>query len=132
MAKLPPMSRHADAVHQAVAEGRRADAVDYAIEHLRRGESHSLFLNAVADLLEPKPVGKKGRPKLRMPTFWYEIGFEFDDLRSRGVTAEQACLDLAARYPIGGEKTIARRVRFYQDALAAADAESARDQEADN
>jgi hypothetical protein len=113
-----------------MAEGRRADAVDYAVEHLRLGESHALFLNAVADLLEPKPVGKKGRPKPQIPSWWYEIGHDYDVLRSHGLSAERALEDLAKKYSVGGEKTIARRVRFYENVMAEVRAEQ--DRETDN
>lgn len=116
MAKLPPMSRHADAIHNALSEGRNGDAIDYAIARLREGESHQLFLNAVADLLTPKAKGKRGRPSPKQPSFWYEIGEAYEGLRDRGVTHEQALIDLAVQFSVGGEKTIERRIQYYREA----------------
>ena len=132
MAKLPPMSRHAAAIHGALSEGREADAVDYAIKHLRMGESHQLFLNAVADLLTPKPKGKKGRPSPRQPSHWYEIGEKYEHLRYRGVTHEQAVVNLATQFSVGGEKTIERRVKYYREAKEAYQAHVSEMMDADN
>lgn len=127
MAKLPPMSRHADAIRNALSEGRERDAVKYAIEQLRAGESHQLFLNAVADLLTPKPSRRgAGRPPQKYPPHWLEIGEGFDDLRYKGSPIGAAYTALAEQFG-QSEKRIERTVKFYRDAMdeAAAAADEA-------
>jgi hypothetical protein len=54
MAKLPPYSIHANRIEALLDEGRKIDAVRYAVAQLRAGHGHQLFLNAVADLLDPR------------------------------------------------------------------------------
>lgn len=121
MAKLPPYSVHANRIEALLYEGRRADAIRFAAAKLRAGHSHQLFLNAVADLLEPskKPIG---RPKVGAPADWFDIGMEADSMISSGETYERTIDALADKYG-RGHRTIERAVKFYREGKAEADAE---------
>jgi hypothetical protein len=119
MAKLPPFCRHASHVRGLLGEGRRPEAVAYASEQLRQGVASRLFLDAVADLLEPMP-SKRGRPKTTAPAKWLEIGPDFESMTDEGMTYEQARDALADKYGQGA-RTIERAVAFYRDAKAESD-----------
>jgi hypothetical protein len=121
VAKLPPYSAHANRIEALLYEGRRAEAISYAVEHLRAGHSHQLFLNAVAQLLEPasKPVG---RPRVGAPADWFDIGMEADSMMSSGATYERTIDALASKFA-RGHRTIERAVKFYRDGKAQVDAE---------
>ena len=129
MAKIPPFSVHAFRIEALLSEGRRSEAVDYAAQMLRTGYSDSLFLAAVADLLEP-PARKPGRPAASAPADWFDIGQAFDSLISSGATYETAIDALADEFH-RGHRTIERAVKFYREGKAEADAAAAESYDAD-
>jgi hypothetical protein len=68
-------------VRHLLNDGRRAQAIDLAISHLRSGYHHKLFLRLVADLLELNEKRKAWpRPK-GIPKGWFEIGKAYEELR---------------------------------------------------
>jgi hypothetical protein len=70
-------------VRHLLNDGRRAEAIDLAISHLRSGYHHKLFLSLVAKLLELNEKGKVWpRPK-GIPKRWLEIGEAYEELRDR-------------------------------------------------
>lgn len=113
MAKLPPFCRHANHVKNLIGEGRKAEAVAYAVAQLRQGVATPLFLGAVADLLEPSPAVKRGRPSKQAPQRWLEIGPDFDSMSSDGLTYERAVEALADKYG-QSTRTIERALAYYR------------------
>jgi hypothetical protein len=130
MAKIPPFSVHAYRIEALLYEGRRSDAIAYAAKILRTGYADSLFLAAVADLLEP-PARKPGRPAVSAPADWFDIGQACDSMMSSGETYERAIDALAVEYG-RGHRTVERAVRFYREGKAEADASAAESYEADH
>lgn len=119
MAKLNFCAKTAE-LRAMAYDGRGEDARRKAVDLLRTGYSHKLFLAFVAELLDP-PARGRGAPA-RPPRQWLDIGSDYEELRDAGVTHEAAILRLADRYPYG-ERTVERAVKTYKEARQDPDAE---------
>jgi hypothetical protein len=119
MAKLPPLDFRAQRIRSMLDEGRRVDAIAFAIAELRKSKEAPLFMQAVASLLESEP-SQRGRPTTKMPPFWYEIGSDFEEMRDAGETYEAAVQQLAERWR-RSERSVERAIAFWRDAKEAHD-----------
>ncbi|MCA1365943.1 hypothetical protein I6F15_00770 [Bradyrhizobium sp. BRP14] len=114
MVKLSFCSKTAE-LRAMAYDGRSEEARRKAIELLRAGYSHKLFLAFVADLLDP-PVKGRGAPS-RPPREWLDIGDDYENLRDDGRSHQDALMDLAEKYSVA-ERTVERAVAIYREAKA--------------
>jgi hypothetical protein len=103
-------------IRSAIDERRIGDAKQLAAEHLRSGYHSQPFLNIVAELLKvKKQMGVRGPKHKSAPSFWYEIGNDFQELRDAGESYSDACEKLAKKYG-SGVRTIEKAVAFFRKA----------------
>lgn len=118
MAKLE-FCRHAVEIRAQLDEGRHAEATKEVVRLLRQGYASRQFLAVVADMLDAPPR-KRGRPKLKTPPKWLEIGIDFEEMVAGGASYEAARQVLAERYA-RSESSVAEAVRYFREARTAAD-----------
>ncbi len=124
MAKLPPgFSLPAIRIESALSEGRTADALKMVVDLLRSGKADAVVQRIAATMLKPPKRGR-GRQKA-LPQFWFDIGQDFHDLRSRGHLYEAVLEKLAAKYGFS-ETHVRNAVRIFDEAKAEHD-EATRD-----
>lgn len=112
MAKLSFCAKTAE-LRAMVYDGRGDEARAKAVELLRSGHSHKVFLAFVAELLDP-PAKGRGAPA-RPPKQWLDIGEDYELLRDEGSSHQNVLMDLAEKYEVA-ERTIERAVAIFRDA----------------
>ena len=125
MTKIPPYSLYATEIRGLLREGRRQDAMAYAARQLRAGVDAPLFLQAIAELLDPVPARGRGRPGKESPRDWLQVGSEFEEMKASGITHQDALAACAAKYA-QSERSVERAVAYYRKAKAVSNDESRR------
>ncbi|EXL09985.1 hypothetical protein [Aquamicrobium defluvii] len=119
MAKLPPnFSMQAIPIEAAIEEGRPDDAKRLICEVLLSGKADKVVQRLAAEMIRPPKKGR-GRPK-SLPQHWFDIGSDYDDLRSRGMKYEDVMAELERRYGFA-DATLRKAIAFYNEARAAHD-----------
>lgn len=111
MAKLNFCAKTAE-LRAMASDGRGEEAKRRAVELLRAGHAHKMFLAFVADLLDP-PAKGRGAPS-RPPRQWPDIGEDYELLRDEGSSHQNVLMDLADKYGVA-ERTIERAVAIFRE-----------------
>jgi hypothetical protein len=123
MVELPPYLGHD--ILSALDQHRTQDAKRLAADLLRLAASNPTALSkimpealeAIAEMIRPSQKYGRGRRKKEVPSFWYEIGTDYDELCREGKNRGDGFAELAKRYGCG-EDLIDEAVRYYNRVVA--------------
>jgi hypothetical protein len=113
-------------------EGRAADAKRLAAELLRWAASDPSIPGLIrpeifelaADMIAPRRKRGRGAPKKQSPAFWYEIGIDYDELRSQGGKRGDCIETLAVKYGCS-HRVIEDTLAYYNRAMMEIEAATA-------
>lgn len=105
-------------VRSALKEGRRDDAIKIAMSNLREGYKSSSLFNAIEEMLRTPDVKRSSKNRQIYPSYWYEIGIDYDILRAKGLSFQESVAQLEEKYAMS-DKTICLRIKCWEEHMEA-------------